>query len=102
MTEDDLDILLSKPLDEVADDGFSMRVATKLQRAAWWREHVMLYAPVAAVAAVVPFLPGEEITAVALRLTPLLAQSGAIAFAAGVLALTITFEQRFRETQSAL
>lgn len=94
---DDLDILLARPLATVADDGFSTRVTAKIERAVWWRERVALFAPVAAAAAVVPFLPGEELTAVALKLTPLFAQSGAIAFAGAVLALTLTFERRLSD-----
>lgn len=94
---DDLDILLAQPLDDVADDGFSTRVAAKVERTAWWRERVILFAPVAAVAAVLPFLPGEDLTAVALKLTPIFAESGAIALAGAVLALTLTFERRLSD-----
>ncbi len=94
---DDLDILLAQPLGAIADDGFSARVTAKVERTAWWRERATLFAPVAAVAALVPFLPGEELTAVALKLTPVFAQSGAIAFALAVLALTLTFERRLSE-----
>jgi hypothetical protein len=94
---DELDIALAQPLEDVADDGFSARVVSKIEWAAWLRERVMLFAPVAAVAAVVPFLPGEELTNVALKLTPLFAESGAVAFAVAMLALTLTFERRLRE-----
>jgi hypothetical protein len=94
---DRLDALLAQPLEGVADNGFSMRVAAKIEHAAWWREGMMLFAPVAAVAAGLFFLPGDEITAVALNLSPIVAESGAIAFAAAVLALTITLEQRLRD-----
>jgi len=94
---DRLDALLAQPLEDVADNGFSMRVAAKIECAAWWREGMMLFAPVAAVAAGLSFLPGEQIATVALKLSPILAESGAIAFAAAVLALTITLEQRLRD-----
>jgi len=94
---DDLDILLAEPLPEVADDGFSARVVSKIERAAWWRERVTLFAPVAAVAAVLPFLPGDELTQVALKLTPIFAESGAVALAAAALALTLTLERRLSE-----
>ncbi len=97
MNDGDLDLLLSQPLDAVADDGFSARVAAKVERTGWWRERAMLFAPVAAAAAIVPFLPGDELTAVALKLTPLFAESGAVAFAFAMLALTLTFERRMRE-----
>lgn len=102
MTEADLDTLLCEPLPAMADDGFSAKVVNRLERAAWWRERLTLFAPVAAIAAVVPFLPGEELTHAAMRLSPEIANSGAIAFAVGLIVLTLSLEKRFRETQSAL
>jgi len=102
MTDDELDTLLCAPLEELADDGFSVKVAARTERAAWWRERFALFAPVAAAAALAPFLPGEELTRAALRLSPELANSGAAAFGIGVLVLTLALEKRFREAQSAL
>ena len=102
MIEDhDLDALLASPLAEIADDGFSARLAARIATRAWWRERLALFAPVAAVAAVAPFLPLDEFTATALRLTPMLANSAALAIAVAALALTLAFE-RFREAQTAL
>ncbi len=98
MTDDDLDALLCAPLEDVADDGFSGRIAVRAGRQAWWRERLTLFAPVAAVAALVPFLPGEQLTETALRLSPILANSGAVALAVAALILTLSFERRLRES----
>lgn len=102
MNDDDLDALLSTPLDDVADAGFSARVGARIEKQAWWRERLALFAPVAAAAAIVPFLPLREFTDAALRVSPLLADSSALAFAAAALALTISLDQRFRDSQTAL
>jgi len=102
MNESDLDRLLSVPLDDVADAGFSAKLAARIEKRNWWRERVTLFAPVAAAAAIVPFLPLREFTDTALRVSPLLADSSALALAGAVLALTISLEQRFRDAQSAL
>ncbi|MBV9991945.1 MAG: hypothetical protein JOZ72_11710 [Alphaproteobacteria bacterium] len=80
---DDLDILLSEPLDDVADDGFSARILAGIERKAWWRERVTMLAAAVAAAAVLPFVPAAEL--------------GAVAFAAGALTLTFAFEQRLRD-----
>lgn len=80
---DDLDILLSQPLDAVPDDGFSARILATVERKAWWRERVTMLAAAAAAAAVLPFVPAGEL--------------GAVALAAGALTLTFAFEQRLRE-----
>ena len=98
MTDDDLDAMLAAPLDDVADAGFSSRVLSRVTARTAWRERLTLYAPVVAVAAVVPFLPGAQFAHAALHLTPLIANSGAIAIAAAALALTMSLDQRFRET----
>lgn len=102
MNESDLDALLSAPLRDVADAGFSTRVALAVARRESWRERLATYAPIAAIAAVVPFLPGAQIADAASRLTPLIANSVALSIAAAALILTISFEQRLREWQSAL
>ena len=98
MTDDDLDAMLTAPLANVADAGFSPRVLSRVAARAAWRERLTLYAPVVAVAAVLPFLPGAQFAHAALLLTPLIANSGAIAIAAAALALTMSLDQRFRET----
>lgn len=92
----DLDDMLSEPLEAVADDGFTKRVAAANQRAVW-RERLTLFGPVAAIAALVPFLPVEEFTSAAVRLTPLLANSSAVAFAAAMLALTLSLDAKLRD-----
>jgi hypothetical protein len=102
MNESDLDALLSAPLRVVADAGFSARVAVAVARRESWRERLTTYAPIAAIAAVVPFLPGAQIADAASHLTPLIANSVALSIAAAALILTISFEQRLREWQSAL
>ncbi|HWA90393.1 MAG TPA: hypothetical protein VG889_10180 [Rhizomicrobium sp.] len=98
MTDDDLDRLLSAPLDTVADNGFSSQVVARAEKGEWWRERIALFAPVAAAAAIAPFLPLRELTEAALRISPLLANSSAIAAAAAALALTLTLERRFNES----
>jgi hypothetical protein len=102
MNDDDLDTLLSAPLPDVADAGFSARVASRVAaRQSWW-ERLTLYGPIAAAAAVVPFLPGVQLGEAVSHITPLLANSAALSIAAAALILTISFEQRLREWQSAL
>src|ERR1044072_6857534 len=78
MNDTDLDTLLCEPLPVVADDGFSAKVVIRVERAAWWRERLALFAPVAGTAAIVPFLPGEALTHAALRLSPESRNSGAM------------------------
>ncbi|GEM_PF-1986846 len=102
MNDGDLDALLSTPLGDVADAGFSKRVALAVAQREGWRERLTTYAPIAATAAVVPFLPGAQIAEAASHLTPLIANSVALSIAAAALILTISFEQRLREWQFAL
>jgi hypothetical protein len=102
MNDDGLDALLSAPLPDVADAGFSTRVATKIATRQSWLDRVTLYTPIAAAAAVVPFLPGAKLGEAAARITPMIANSAGLSIAAGVLVLTILFEQRLRDGQSAL
>jgi hypothetical protein len=98
MTDDDLDAMLAVPLGDMADAGFSSRVLSRVTARTAWRERLTMYAPVAAAAAVIPFLPGAQFAHAAVHLTPLIADSGAIAIAAAALALTMSLDQRFRET----
>jgi len=98
MNDDDLDAMLTAPLDDVADGGFSSRVLSRVTARSVWRERLTMYAPVVAAAAVVPFLPGAQFAHAALHLTPFIADSSAIAVAAAALVLTLSFDQRFRET----
>src|ERR1700729_3315202 len=100
MNDADLDTLLSTPLRDVADAGFSTRVVLAVARRESWRERLTTYAPIAAIAVVVPFLPGAQIADAASHLTPLIANSVALSIAAAALILTISFEQRLREWQS--
>jgi hypothetical protein len=102
MNDDDLDALLSAPLPQVADAGFSTRVITKAAARQSWLDRLTLYAPIVAVAAIAPFLPGAKLSEAAARITPLIANSVGLSIAAGVLILTILFEQRLRDGQSAL
>jgi hypothetical protein len=102
MNDDGLDVLLSTPLSDVADAGFCARVTTKIATRQSWLDRVTLYTPIVAVAAVVPFLPGAKLGEAAAHITPLIANSAGLSIAAGVLVLTILFEQRLRDGQSAL
>ena len=102
MNDDDLDALLSAPLPELADTGFSTRVASKIaERQGWW-DRLTVFAPVVAVAAALPFVPAARLTDAALHVTPLIANSAALSIAAAALVITISVEQRLREWQSAL
>jgi hypothetical protein len=98
MNDDDLDAMLNAPLRDVADAGFSSRVLSRVAARTAWRERLTMYAPVAAAAALAPFLPGAQFTEVALHITPLIANSGALSIAAAALVLTLSLDQRFRET----
>jgi hypothetical protein len=102
MNDDALDALLSRPLAEVADDGFSARVAlaasAEEKRRAWWA----WAAPALAACAVAPFLPLKEFGDTVMQMTPALANSGAVALAAAALVLTFALEQHFRALRSAL
>jgi len=92
----DLDALLCQPLEAVADEGFTQRVVAARRRQVWG-ERLALFGPIVALTALLPFLPVEEFTSAAVRLTPLVAQSGPIAFALAVLALTLSLDARLRE-----
>jgi hypothetical protein len=98
MVEDcELDAMLSAPLAEVPDDGFSARVLARTASRASWRDRVTLFAPVAAVAAVLPFVPGAKLTDAALHVTPLIANSAALSLAAAAIVLTLSLDARLRE-----
>jgi uncharacterized membrane protein (DUF485 family) len=97
MTDDDLDTLLATPLAEVADGGFSARLAARVRQVRKRWDWLMMLGPVLALLALVPFLPLEEFTHAVLHLTPIIANSAAISLALGVLILTFTLDQRLRE-----
>jgi len=98
----DLDTLLSAPLPDVADNGFSQRVADKIEERALWSERLTWGIPALAAAALAPFLPLQEITGTVVHLGPVLAGSTALSLAVAAIILTLSLEQRFRESQSAL
>ena len=95
-----LDTMLSTPLEDVADEGFSAHVMHHIERDDAWRERLVLGIPALAACALAPFLPVEEITHTFLRLGPAIASSAAFSIAAAALVLTISFEQRYREWQA--
>jgi len=97
-----LDALLSAPLADVADAGFSAHVTRHIEQDAIWSERFVWGIPALAACALAPFLPVQEITHTFLRLGPAIAGSAALSLAAAALILTISFEQRFRDWQSAL
>jgi len=98
----DLDTLLSAPLPDVPDNGFSLRVIDKIEARETWRERLTWGLPALAACAVAPFVPLRELTGTVVHLGPTLAGSGALSLAAGIIILTLTLEQRFRESESAL
>jgi hypothetical protein len=98
MNDDALDRLLSEPLGEVADSGFSARTVVRLERQAWWRERAALLLVLAGGGAIVPLPSLHELTEAVHRLSPMLASSSAVAAAAAALALTLSFERRLAES----
>jgi predicted cobalt transporter CbtA len=99
---DDLDTFLATPLPDVADNGFSLRVIGKIETRETWRERLTWGLPVLAACAIAPSVPLRELTGTVVHLGPALAGSGALSLAAGAIILTLSLEQRFRESQSAL
>jgi predicted cobalt transporter CbtA len=97
-----LDAMLSAPLEAVADDGFSADIAHRIGRQDVWSERLVWGIPAFAACALAPFLPLREFTDTFLGLGPAIAGSTALSLAAAALVLTISFEQRFRDWQSAL
>lgn len=97
-----LDALLSAPLADVADDGFSASIAHRIERQEVWSERFVWGIPAVAACALAPFLPVREFTDTLLHLGPAIAGSAALSVAAAALVLTISFEQRYRDWQSAL
>ena len=97
-----LDAMLSAPLEDVADGGFSAGIAHRIERQEVWSERFVWGIPALAACALAPFLPVREFTDTVLHLGPAIADSTALSLAAAALVLTISFEQRFRDWQSAL
>lgn len=103
MIEDrNLDTMLSAPLADVADDGFSAHVVRRIEQKELWSERLVWGLPTLAACALAPFLPVQEFGGTIMRLGPAIAGSAALSIAAAALVLTISFEQRFRDWQSAL
>jgi hypothetical protein len=98
----DLDTLLAAPLPDVSDNGFSPRVMQKIEARELWSERLTWGLPALAACAVAPFLPLGEFSSAVVHLGPALASSTALSFAAAAIILTLSFEQRFRDWQSAL
>lgn len=98
----DLDTLLSAPLPAIPDNGFSLRVMEKVDARELWRERLTWGLPALAACALAPFVPLRELTGTVVHLGPALAGSTALSLAAGIIILTLSLEQRFRESQSAL
>jgi len=92
-----LDALLLKPLTEVPDRGFSARLIDRIAERESWLDAAMFWAPLAVAAVAVPFVPVRDVTDAILHLSPGVAGSGAVAFAAAVLALTLSLDNALRE-----
>lgn len=94
---DALDKLLAKPLEEVADNGFSAGVMKRIA-AAQRRDEWLTYGVIALAALPLPVaVPWAEASAVVARLLPSLASAEYVAAAAALLALTFSFERLIRE-----
>lgn len=98
----DFDTLLAAPLPDVADNAFSLRVMEKIETRELWQERLTWGLPALAACAVAPFVPLRELTGAIVHLGPALAGSTALSLAAGAIILTLSLEQRFRDSQSAL
>jgi hypothetical protein len=92
-----LDAMLSAPLDDVADNGFSLHVAHVIERRQSWQEQLTWGVPLFAAALAAPFLPLQELGETFTRLGPAIAGSAALSLALAALILTISFEQRYRD-----
>jgi len=92
-----LDDLLSAPLDQVPDHGFSARLMDRIGRRASRIDTAVFWAPLAAAAIAIPFVPIHDLTDAVLRLSPGIAGSGAVALAAAVLALTLSLDNALRD-----
>lgn len=97
MDDSNLDASLTAPLDDVADNGFSSRVTARVLQTQEQRAWLTMLVPMLALCALVPFLPLEEFTHAMMRVTPVIANSGAISLALAVLILTFMLDQRLRE-----
>jgi hypothetical protein len=97
MDDENLDSLLTAPLTDVADNGFSSRVTARVIKTQERRAWFTMLVPILALCALVPFLPLEEFTHAVVRVTPVIANSAAISLALAVLILTFMVDQRLRE-----
>jgi len=97
MDDGNLDAMLAAPLDDVVDSGFSSLVTARVLQTQERRTWLTMLIPILALCALVPFLPLEEFTHAIVRVTPVIANSGAISLALGVLILTFMLDQRLRE-----
>jgi len=95
-----LDALLSAPLADVADAGFTAHVIQGIERKELWSERVAWGIPALAACALAPFLPVQEVTHTLIHLGPAIAGSAALSLGAAVLVLTVSLEQHYREWQA--
>ena len=101
MDDRNLDSMLSAPLADVADEGFSARIVHRIEQKEMWSERLVWGLPALAACALAPFLPVREFTDTLLHLGPAIAGSAALSVAAAALVLAISFEQRYREWQAS-
>jgi len=97
---DRLDDLLSAPLLDVADDGFSARVMSRVGQERRREEWITYTAIGVAALPALLFLPLPAIAAEVSRLAPLLASAAPLAGAAALLALTLSFEKLIQDRLS--
>ena len=99
MDDRNLDAMLSAPLADVVDEGFSARISYRIEQRELWSERFAWGIPALAACLLAPFLPVQEFGDTILLLGPSVAGSAALSVAAAALVLTISFEQRYREWQ---
>ena len=100
MNEELLDAMLSEPLLDIADAGFSAQVTSRIARGEVWKDRLPWTMGALAACALAPFVPIHQLTETATRLAPSLAGSAPIAIAVAAIILTVSFEQRLRGWQS--
>lgn len=94
---DPLDQLLANPLEKIADDGFSLRVAQHIA-ATGRQDEWLTYGAIALAALPLLFaIPVPAASAALARLLPSLASAESLAAAAALLALTFSFEKLLRD-----
>jgi len=96
-----MDELLAGPLPDISDDGFSARVMVRVGQERE-RDRILTYVVLALAALPALLLPVPRLSAELSSLLPLIASSGPLAAAVGLILLTLSLEDLIRERQRKL